>query len=416
MSSFGLCGKTLKHSYSEIIHNLLGDHDYKLLNMSKEEFYDFMKKREFCGVNVTIPYKTDALAACDSVSPEAAKIGSVNTVINRNGRLYGYNTDYFGFSYMLDSAGIDVIGKKALVLGTGGTSLTARHVLADRQAAEVLIVSRTGEINYQNIYEHTDAEIIVNTTPVGMFPNNGESPVELNRFPALCGAVDVIYNPLRTGFISQALSLGIPAVSGLSMLVAQAVAAHEYFFDKPFENRDAVIREILAKCTARVCNLVLVGMPGSGKTTVGKKISDITGLPFYDADDIFTETFGKTPEQVICESGEDIFRGMETEVLRDLTKRSGCIIATGGGAVKRAENRVLMKQNGYVAYIERDVEKLATDGRPLSAGGAERLKKLFDERDGLYRSVADRCFPVAENPDKCAEEIVKGFGFERKNG
>lgn len=200
------------------------------------------------------------------------------------------------------------------------------------------------------------------------------------------------------------------------MLVAQAVAAHEYFFDKPFENRDAVIREILAKCTARVCNLVLVGMPGSGKTTVGKKISDITGLPFYDADDIFTETFGKTPEQVICESGEDIFRGMETEVLRDLTKRSGCIIATGGGAVKRAENRVLMKQNGYVAYIERDVEKLATDGRPLSAGGAERLKKLFDERDGLYRSVADRCFPVAENPDKCAEEIVKGFGFERKNG
>ena len=157
MSSFGLCGKTLKHSYSEIIHNLLGNHDYKLLNMSKEEFYDFMKKREFCGVNVTIPYKTDALAACDSVSSEAAKIGSVNTVINRNGRLYGYNTDYFGFSYMLDSAGIDVTGKKALVLGTGGTSLTARHVLADRKAAEVLIVSRTGEINYQNIYEHTDA-------------------------------------------------------------------------------------------------------------------------------------------------------------------------------------------------------------------------------------------------------------------
>ena len=416
MSEYGLCGKTLKHSYSEIIHNLLGNHDYALLNMSKDDFYAFMKKRAFRGVNVTIPYKTDALAACDEVSPEAAKIGSVNTVINRSGRLYGYNTDYFGFSYMLDLAKIDVTGKKTLVLGTGGTSLTARHVLADRKAAALLIVSRTGTLNYQNVYEHTDAEIIVNTTPVGMFPNNGESPIDITGFPKLCGAVDVIYNPLRTAFISQALSLGIPAVSGLSMLVAQAVAAHEYFFDKPFANRTQVIEDILRQCTARVCNLVLVGMPGSGKTTVGKRIAALTGLPFYDADDVFAETFGKTPEQVINQDGEAVFRSMETDVLKELTKRSGCIIATGGGAVKKAENRVLLKQNGYVAYIERDVEKLATDGRPLSAGGAEHLKKLFAERDGLYKDVADRCFPIGENPGKCAEEIVKAFGFVCKSG
>lgn len=415
MSSYGLCGKTLKHSYSAIIHNLLGNTDYTLLNMTKDEFYAFMQKREFRGVNVTIPYKTDALAACDEVSPEAAKIGSVNTVIRRGGRLYGYNTDYFGFSYMLDSAGIDVSGKKALILGTGGTSLTARHVLADRKAARISLVSRTGALNYENVYEQNDAEIIVNTTPVGMFPNNGETVVDLRRFPKLCGAVDVIYNPLRTKFISDALALGIPAVSGLSMLVAQAVAAHELFFEKQFADRASVIEDVLKKCTARVCNLVLVGMPGCGKTTVGKKISERTGLPFYDADDVFTEHFGTTPAEVICNKGEAEFRGMETQILAELTKRSGCIIATGGGAVKREENRTLMKQNGYVAYIERAVEKLATNGRPLSSGGTETLKKLFDERDALYKAVADKCFPTEEDPDRCAEKIVQYFGFERQD-
>lgn len=415
MSSYGLCGKTLKHSYSAIIHNLLGNTDYTLLNMTKDEFYAFMQKREFRGVNVTIPYKTDALAACDEVSPEAAKIGSVNTVIRRGGRLYGYNTDYFGFSYMLDSAGIDVSGKKALILGTGGTSLTARHVLADRKAARISLVSRTGALNYENVYEQNDAEIIVNTTPVGMFPNNGETVVDLRRFPKLCGAVDVIYNPLRTKFISDALALGIPAVSGLSMLVAQAVAAHELFFEKQFADRASVIEDVLKKCTARVCNLVLVGMPGCGKTTVGKKISERTGLPFYDADDVFTEHFGTTPAEVICNKGEAEFRGMETQILAELTKRSGCIIATGGGAVKRGENRTLMKQNGYVAYIERAIGKLATNGRPLSYGGTETLKKLFDERDALYKAVADKCFPTEEDPDRCAEKIVQYFGFERQN-
>ena len=413
---YGLIGEKLGHSYSCEIHEKIADYHYELREIPLEELADFFAKRDFKGINVTIPYKEAVMPLLDEISDTAKAVGAVNTVVNRVGRLYGYNTDYFGFSYMLDLAKIDVTGKKTLVLGTGGTSLTARHVLADRKAAALLIVSRTGTLNYQNVYDHTDAEIIVNTTPVGMFPNNGESPIDITGFPKLCGAVDVIYNPLRTAFISQALSLGIPAVSGLSMLVAQAVAAHEYFFDKPFANRTQVIEDILRQCTARVCNLVLVGMPGSGKTTVGKRIAALTGLPFYDADDVFAETFGKTPEQVINQDGEAVFRGMETDVLKELTKRSGCIIATGGGAVKKAENRVLLKQNGYVAYIERDVEKLATDGRPLSAGGAEHLKKLFAERDGLYRSVADRCFPIGENPGKCAEEIVKAFGFVCKSG
>ncbi|MGN1120885.1 MAG: shikimate kinase [Eubacteriales bacterium] len=411
MILYGLCGKTLKHSYSEIIHRLLGNTAYQLINMSLDEFYAFMRQREFRAVNVTIPYKTDALKCCDEVAPEAARIGSVNTVVNRGGRLYGYNTDYFGFCYMLDSAGIDVSGKKALILGTGGTSLTARHVIADRGAREIVIVARSGEVNYGNLYQHADADLIVNTTPVGMFPANGDSLVDLDRFPALCGAVDVIYNPLKTKFISDALARGIPAVSGLSMLVAQAVAAHELFFDAPFADRDAVIRDILAACTAKVCNVVLVGMPGSGKTTVGKLLAEKTGMPFYDSDVYLEESCGRKIPDIIAQDGEPAFRAAETEVLAQLTKISGCIIATGGGAVLAPYNRYLLRQNGICIYIERDIEKLATDGRPLSAGGTDRLRALFAKRDPLYREVADFCVPTNEDPASCAAAVLEKTGL-----
>ena len=269
MVKYGLCGKTLRHSYSAIIHGLLGNNEYSLINMTEQEFYEFMKKREFSAVNVTIPYKTDALKCCDEVSDEALKIGSVNTVINKDGRLYGYNTDCFGFKYMLDGAGIDVTDKKVLIFGTGGTSLTARRVVAYCGARETVIVSRSGEVNYENVYSHSDADILINTTPVGMFPDNGKSLIDVSRFHNLSGVADVIYNPLRTRLISDAAKAGIPAVSGLSMLTAQAVKAHELFFSIRFDNMDETIEKILAECTSSVCNIILVGMPAE------KQLSEI---------------------------------------------------------------------------------------------------------------------------------------------
>ncbi len=411
MAEYGLCGKTLKHSYSEIIHNLLGNERYTLLNMTEDGFYDFMKRRDFRAVNVTIPYKTDALWCADVVSPEAKKICSVNTVVCKNGVLYGYNTDYFGFCYMLDSVGIDARGKKAMILGTGGTSLTARQVLSDRGASEIVIVSRQGKVNYENLYDHADTAILVNTTPVGMYPNNGQTLVDLARFPALSGVVDVIYNPLKTALIYDAEMRGITAVSGLSMLVAQAVMAHELFFDAPFGDRDAVIRDILKKCTSKVSNLVLVGMPGSGKTTVGKKIAERCGKPFYDSDIYLEEKVGRSIPDILKTDGEAAFRRLESEVLEELTKRSGCVIATGGGAVLAPHNRSLLRQNGVCVYITRDTEKLATGGRPLSQGGTERLKALFAERDPIYREVCDFCEPTGEDTDACAERICEKMGF-----
>lgn len=405
MIKYGLCGKSLKHSYSEIIHNLMGNNEYQLINLTHEEFIDFMKAKDFKAVNVTIPYKTDALENCDIVAPEALKIGSVNTVVNKNGTLYGYNTDYFGFKYMLDKAGIDVSGKKALILGTGGTSLTARHVLTDFGASEVIIVSRSGEVNYENVYSHSDAELIVNTTPVGMYPNNGETLLDLGKFTNLKAAVDVIYNPLKTKFISDAEKLGVATVSGLSMLVAQAVMAHEYFFDMKFDDRTAFIENILAKCTAKVCNIVLVGMPGSGKTTVGKKLAQKTGMTFYDSDIYLEEKVGRKIPDIIENDGEESFRDMETECLTELTKISGCIIATGGGAVLREQNRYLIRQNGICFYIKRDIEKLSTKGRPLSQGGKERLYQLYEVRNPIYEDVSDYAVETHENTERCTDEI-----------
>lgn len=396
MALYGLCGKTLAHSYSKGLHNFLGNPDYELLSFTKEEFYDFFRLRPFRGVNVTIPYKKDALALCDVVAPEAKAIGSVNTVVNRDGVLYGYNTDYFGFSYLLDRIGIEPCGKKVIILGTGGTSLTAHAVLKDRGAREILTVSRTGTLNYENITAHADAELLINTTPVGMYPNNADRPaIELSDFPALSGVVDVIYNPLRTRLVYEASVRGIPAIGGLGMLSAQAVAAHELFFDKPFDDREGVIKACLDDCLARVSELILVGMPGCGKSTIGALYAEKMERPFYDADEEFTKAFGKTPAEVITSCGEKDFRAMETKVLEELTKRPGCVLATGGGAVLSPYNRFLLKQNAKVIYLERPLEELATEGRPLS-GDLSRLKQLYNERAPLYREVADECLTLEE--------------------
>lgn len=407
MSLYGLCGKSLKHSYSELIHNLLGNKDYSLMNFSESEFAEFLKNRNFNAVNVTIPYKTDAYKLVDILSEKAKHIGCVNTVVNRNGILYGYNTDCFGFEYMLKRAGINVYGKKVLILGSGATSYTAKTVLSDMGAAKIVNVSRGGDVNYDNVYNQNDAQVIVNTTPVGMFPENGKSLLDLDNFHKLEGCADVIYNPLKTKFISDAEKLGVKTANGLSMLVAQALAAHELFFERHLEDREQVIDKILKKLESKVSNIVLVGMPGSGKTTVGRLLSKKTGMPFYDTDEYLETKHERKIPDIINNDGEETFRKMESQVLEELTKLSGCILATGGGAVLAENNRYLLKQNGKCVYIKRDINKLATNGRPLSNGGLARLEDLFEKRNPIYEALSDVSVDLHENSKECAEKIIE---------
>ena len=409
MAKYGLCGERLSHSYSEMIHKLLGDGDYRLLSMTKEEFYDFMKCREFYAVNVTIPYKTDALKLCDIVSEEAKEIGSVNTVVNRGGVLHGYNTDITGFRFMLRRSGIELCGKKVIILGTGGTSLTAVSACRMENARETVIVSRSGKVNYENVFEHCDSEIIINTTPVGMFPGNGRAPLDISRFPKLEGAADVIYNPKRTRLLLDAEKAGIKTAGGLSMLVAQAVEADRLFFDreKDEQREGETVEKIISKIDSDVCNIVLVGMPGCGKSTVGRILAEKLRRRFIDADDYICEKCGRTPADIISNDGEAVFRRIESEALEEITKLSATVIACGGGAVIKESNRELMRQNGVCVYIMRDLSKLDTNGRPLSAGGSDRLLKLFGEREPLYCAAADFKVDLEENAEACADKIAE---------
>lgn len=393
---------------------MLGNDEYRLLSMTKEEFYSFFKTREFSAVNVTIPYKTDAYAICDTVSDEAKMIGSVNTVVNKNGHLFGYNTDIFGFIYMLERAGVEVRDKKVLILGTGGTSLTANAACKKLLARQIITVSRKGDVNYENVYtDHADAQVIINTTPVGMYPSNGMSPIDISRFPDLSGVADVIYNPGKTRLLLDATKRGVPTAGGLSMLVAQAVEADRIFFDKENVDVQDTTKRVLEKIEAGVRNIILIGMPGCGKSTVGKLLSKKLSREFIDADDYLTEKEGRSPEEIIKNDGEEVFRAIETKTLMDITKLSGKVISCGGGAVLRPENRELIVQNSFCVYIKRPIEKLATDGRPLSSGGIERLKELFAKRDPLYKECADFYVDLDENGKKCAEKIIERFGFEK---
>ncbi len=404
MIKYGLCGRTLKHSYSRIIHNHLGNEEYFLYSLEKDEFYELLESRNFQGLNVTIPYKTDAFNLCDEVSEEAKSIGSVNTVVNKNGVLYGYNTDYFGFVYMLKRSNIDIKDKKVLILGSGGTSLTAQAVCKGEGAKKYVVVSRRGEENYDNISRHCDADVIINTTPVGMYPDNGRTPVDLGMFPKLSGVVDVIYNPIKTALVSEAEKRNIPCTTGLPMLVAQAVRAHELFFDTKL--CDEAIENVLAKCLSQILNVVIIGMPGCGKTTVGKEYAQRLGRSFLDTD-VFVEQCGMSIPDIFEKYGEDYFRDKETQAIDMLSALSEKVIATGGGAVLRKKKVEKMKQNGVVVYLKRDLDKLATDGRPLSDGGKEKLQKLYEERHKLYENAADVVIETYGDVKECAERLEK---------
>ena len=398
----GLLGEKLGHSYSPAIHRRLGDYEYVLIEKAPEEVGEFLQSGSFHGINVTIPYKKTVIPYCAELSDTARAIGAVNTMVRReDGTLYGDNTDAYGFTCMVKKAGIEVAGAKALVLGSGGASATVCAVLHSLGAREVVVVSRGGENNYENLSRHADAEIIVNTTPLGMYPHNGISPVELSDFPACRGVLDVVYNPRRTALCLQAEERGIPWESGLTMLVAQAKRAGELFTGK--EIADACIDAITKALRAEMENIILIGMPGSGKSSIAEALSQMLSRKTVDSDAEIVRRAGKSIPEIFAREGEDAFRRLESEVLRDLGKESGLIIATGGGVVKRAENYAPLHQNGTIFHIRRALSDLPTDGRPLSQSG--KLAEMWRERKPLYERFGDAEIVNDSTVDSAAEKI-----------
>lgn len=404
----GLLGEKLSHSYSPQIHSLLGDYPYDLFEKRPDELEDFLRSSAFSGLNVTIPYKKAVLPYCSELSECAKKMGAVNTIVRRaDGTLFGHNTDYFGFSSMLTRSGIDVCGKKALVLGSGGASATAKAVLQEK-GANVVVISRQGVDNYHNLSKHADTALIVNATPVGMYPNNGVSPLSIDAFPSLEGVLDLIYNPARTALLLQAERRGIVAENGLWMLVAQAWESACQFTGTQIPTER--IAQIHSRLKSQMHNIILIGMPGCGKSTVGKLLAQRLGRTFIDADQAICEKAGISIPEIFAATGEDGFRKIETAVLSELGKMSGVVIATGGGCVTRSENYPLLHQNGTIYYLQRDLDLLPTDGRPLSASG--KLREMFQIRRPLYEQFCDHTANNNEDVDKtvsaiCAmEEIV----------
>lgn len=381
----GLLGKKLGHSYSPQIHSYLSDYTYELFEKSPEELEFFLKHGDFSGLNVTMPYKKDVIPYLDELSDRAAELGAVNTIVRRNdGTLIGHNTDYFGFQSMLNRSGLQVAGKKVLVLGSGGASATAVAVLK-KQGSNVAVISRNGESNYNNLEQHADASVIVNTTPVGMYPNVGVSPVELALFHELEGVLDVVYNPARTQLLLDAEEIGLIANNGLWMLVAQAKESAEWFTGTTIsDNKIADIHRILQK---QMENLVLVGMPGCGKSTIGSLLANLLNKKFVDADEVVAKQAGMTIPEIFATSGEKGFRDLETRVLSELGKESGMVIATGGGCVTRQENYPFLHQNGRILWIRRDIEKLPVNGRPLSQ--RSNLEEMYRIRRPYYEAFAD---------------------------
>ena len=402
MKKYGCIGKKLTHSFSKEIHAKLAGYEYELIELSEDEIADFFTGKDFSAINVTIPYKKTVIPFCAELSDTAKRLGSVNVLLKKeNGSLFGDNTDYYGFLYMAEKAGISFAGKKVLVLGSGGSSAMVQCAASDRGAREIVVISRSGENNYENISKHFDADIIVNTTPVGMYPANGEAPIELENFKNCKGVLDLIYNPSKTALLLKAEELGIPFSNGLSMLVAQAKRAAEIFTGEKYN--DEIIDKITEDISFETKNIVLIGMPGSGKSTIGKLLAKNFGREFLDTDEIIAEKFD-LPANIINLKGEAEFRKIETDVLKDACKMSGKVIATGGGAVTREENYNIIKQNSIVVFLNRHINRLETKGRPLSQ--REGIEKLYESRIKLYKKFADKEIAFeTELPDEIISKI-----------
>ena len=403
---YGLIGAKLGHSYSKIIHEMLCGYHYDLCPLpTEEEARAFLTRRQFKAINVTIPYKKLVMEYCSYIDPRAKAIGAVNTVVNKNGLLYGYNTDAAGFCFMAQRAGIGFAGKKTLVLGSGGASRTRLPCAKKLGAREVVVISRSGENNYTNLGRHADAERIVNTTPVGMYPNNGAAAVDLTAFPACAGVLDLIYNPRRTALLLQAEELGIPCSDGLPMLVAQAKAAEEHFFDRTIA--DSENERILAQLRREMTNLVLIGMPGSGKSAVGAALAALTGREAIDIDARIAEKAGCSIPEIFAKGGEAAFRALEREVTAACGALSGKLLLTGGGVVKTPENYAALHQNGRIYQLLRPLELLPTDGRPLSQGAD--LAAMWAERAPLYERFRDAAIDNSGTVEQTAQAIWRDF-------
>lgn len=406
----GLIGEKLSHSFSPQIHRHLADYSYELFEMAESEVGDFLKSNRFDSTNVTIPYKKTVMPFLDEISDEARRIGSVNTVTRTaDGGLRGDNTDYFGFSYMLCKSGIEIRGKNVLILGTGGASLTARTVCSDMGAEKITFVSRSGEVNYENVYDLcADTEVVINCTPVGMYPKNLVSPISLERFEHIEGVADMIYNPAKTKLLLDAQRLGIRHTNGLSMLVAQAKKACELFLGQPIDDRE--IDRITDLIERETMNIILVGMPGCGKSTVASLISEMTGRELIDTDELIVESEGRSIPDIFVADGEEYFRQREHFAATEVGKLSGKVIATGGGIVTRGENLDALRQNGKIFFIRRDISLLSRDGRPLSIGSD--LNTMYQKRLPLYQSFADAEVDNSLTSHDCACEIIKLFAKE----
>ena len=407
MKQFGCIGKKLTHSFSKEIHAKLADYNYELIELTEEEIAPFFAKRDFAAINVTIPYKQTLISYLDSISPVAQRIGAVNTIVNKDGKLYGYNTDYYGMKALVERVGIDLNGRKVLILGTGGTSKTAQVLAADLGAGEVLTVSRKKTEAYitydEAVSDHCDAQVIINTTPSGMYPNCEDRPIDISCFPRLEGLIDAVYNPLRTNLVLDAQERGIKAEGGLYMLVMQAVVAVEHFLNTaiPKETADQVFASIYASKE----NIVLTGMPGSGKSTVGKLL-ELEGFSFIDTDEEIEKRYGCSICDLIKEKGEPYFRDLETEVIREVSSNSCRIISTGGGAILREENVRCLKRNGRLYFLNAELSRLqATNSRPLS-DTVEKLKRLYMERMPVYQKSADMVVPDLAEPQEEANYII----------
>lgn len=401
---YGLVGKKLAHSRSPMIHGMFGNQEYGLFERTEEEFDDFIINGDYLGLNITIPYKENALAVCEPDS-SAKAIGSVNTIVRRGDKRLGYNTDYPGFMYMLKKAGISLSGKKVIILGTGGTSKTAVYAAKTSGASQIVTISRTGQDNYDNIHKHFDADIVINTTPVGMYPANQSCPISLDCFERLSGVVDVIYNPIRTELIMSASKRGIPCTGGLPMLLAQGFYADRLFFDKPQTDCEAELDRLYDLFLKQMQNIVLIGMPGCGKTTIGRLLSERLGFGFADTDEIITNVYGKQPSAIITQMGEPFFRGLESGVVSDVSKNTGFVIATGGGSVLAPESRLALKQNGFIVFLDQQLEKLATDNRPLSAD----LKAMEAKRRPIYEGFADLIIPMETTVETNIQTIMEAL-------